>query len=469
VRGQAGELRGHAGAHGGGGLAAGADGGAVAPHRLEQGAAADGRRLLGGGDEIVVGEAVRLQHAGQGGLARAARELHGDAAVAVHDHLGDRAHAGGGVGHAGDVLAHAEAVGAGGGQLGHAPFVEPVGDEDLRLWRAQRIEERARLAHERGRDVGVEAHAGERARGGGDGVADAAHGVVGVDEQRGVLGEGVREGRERGALGVVGGHARLLGGLDHEVIHGALRGHAPALRGAHVRRGGAAGDPRRVRGVDGLVGMGAPLAELEHRLAGGGEHDARGLGRDHRRVVDRRQPRRLDELGLEHAGLDLRERRVQGDARAEDRERRARLAQAGAGEGERAFGQGVDRAAEAVEVAQGLQELRPRRDGGTEERVAGQRGEVVGREVHLGGVLEHLAQAAEDDEVALARQLAEEERHRQLLIEPAGVGVRDEGRQLVGVDAEGVAHGVTGSSRSSRRCARRPGWCRSRAPGTPSG
>ena len=108
------------------------------------------------------------------------------------------------------------------------------------------------------------------------------------------------------------------------------------------------------------------------------------------------------------------------------------------GERQRPLGQRVDLAVEAVERAQRGDQLRPRCERRTEQRIGEQQLQIVAVEPHRGGVLEDLAQPAEDHVVAVARQLAKEERHRHRRLRTAGVGVRDQRRQLVGVDGEGV-------------------------------
>ena len=62
----------------------------------------------------------------------------------------------------------------------------------------------------------------ELAAGGLDGVADAALGVVGVDQHDRVVGEGARRTRRTlRARSPADGSPSLLGGLHEEVIHGA--------------------------------------------------------------------------------------------------------------------------------------------------------------------------------------------------------------------------------------------------------
>ena len=57
-------------------------------------------------------------------------------------------------------------------ELGDAKLVEPVGDEDLGVRRAELVEELSRPRHRLRRDVGVEPHAGQLAAGGRDRVAN---------------------------------------------------------------------------------------------------------------------------------------------------------------------------------------------------------------------------------------------------------------------------------------------------------
>ena len=132
-------------------------------------------------------------------------------------------------------------------------------------------------------------------------------GVDGVDEQQGVVGVDVGVGVERGLLALAEGEEQL----DHRV------GVRAGRRAARARRptalfdvdDGAADDRRPRRGV-GAVGGGPAHAELEHRPAVRGLHDAGRLGGDQRGEVELVEQRRLQQLGRGQRALDDGDRRV---------------------------------------------------------------------------------------------------------------------------------------------------------------
>ena len=87
-------------------------------------------------------------------------------------------------------------------------------------------------------------------------------------------------------------------------------------------------------------------------------------------------------------------------------------------------------------------ERRPRPQRRSDQRIVEQRLHVAVVEAHGRGMLDERAQPAEEHEVALARQLAKEERHLHQRRRAPGVGVRDQRRQLIGVDRQRIeAHG----------------------------
>jgi hypothetical protein len=145
------------------------------------------------------------------------------------------------------------------------------------------------------------------------------------------------------------------------------------------------------------------------------------------------EPGRLDQLGAQHVGTHLEERRVEHHRRARGRERRAVGAAPRAGERERTFREPVDLALEAFERAQRGDHLRPLGERGAEQRMLAQEVELARIDVHLRRVLQDLPQAREHHVVAVLRQFAEEERHGRLVDQATRVGMRHQRGELVGI------------------------------------
>ena len=110
----------------------------------------------------------------------------------------------------------------------------------------------------------------------------------------------------------------LLRGVSHgpHVRRGAQNRDAEAHARLDVGRAHAARRVGRAGGVDGRVRVGAPRAELDDVRVAGGVHDARGLGGDERRVVQRREEEGLHNLRLDDGRADAHHGLVREDGRA---------------------------------------------------------------------------------------------------------------------------------------------------------
>ena len=231
--------------------------------------------------------------------------------------LGDRLHFAGGVLAFGELVDHRAGRGARAGdehgahavgvdrcglQCGQRVFVEVVGDGDLRVGGAERVQLVAYALRE-GREVArIDAHAAQFRSGHFDGGFHGFFDVVGVDQQRGVLAER-RDLRFEGAFLVVMHQGEAVrGGADGlQAVH--LRGQqvGGALESAH--HGGACGGDRGpfVR---------AASAHIHARtvLRGGG-HAGRGGG-DGGIVIQNAQQQRFQQRAFAERAFDLQDRRV---------------------------------------------------------------------------------------------------------------------------------------------------------------
>ena len=142
-------------------------------------------------------------------------------------------------------------------------------------------------------------------------LAALAH-IVGVDEQRAVLGARLGKGTEGLELGIKAHHPA--------VRMRAKDGNTVAAAGEHIGRRGAAGNVARARNGQAAIGtLGAAQAKLRHGATVGGEHHARRLGGDKRLEPDDVEQRRLKQLALErrtgdaHHGLARKDELALGD------------------------------------------------------------------------------------------------------------------------------------------------------------
>ena len=277
------------------------------------------------------------------------------------------------------------------------------------------VEDLPRLDAEVGEVPGVEADADRlvpplaQAEGHLGGAPDAVERVVGVHEEDAVVGLRPRPGLE-------GLELRREG---HDPAVGVRAPHRQAEEASreHVRGRGDAAHVGRARGAEAAVGaLRPPQAEVDHLVAPRGEADPGGLGRDQRLEVDEVEERRLDELRVEdrppHADEGL------------------------VGEHDRALGDRVDVAAQA-QLAQLAQEGRVEERPAVVAEEAAQVGDVLGREVEAGQVVESAGEAAGHREAAAEGVSPEEEVEHGLLLRPARVTVGLGHGQLVQVRREG--------------------------------
>ncbi len=170
---------------------------------------------------------------------------------------------------------------------------------------------------------------------------------------------------------------------------GAADGDAVDFSGEDIRGAAAAADPCGATGGKAAIGaLGAAVAELEDRRAGGGMADAGGFGGDEGLEIDDVQQGGFDQLGVEDGALDAEDGFV--------------------GENGGAFGDGIDVEGQA-ESGEMVEEIF------LKHRVAvfgAQGGEVVdfpGAEVEIPQPFEGWAESGGDGIAALERQSAEEE------------------------------------------------------------
>ena len=212
--------------------------------------------------------------------------------------------------------------------------------------------------------------------------------VVGVDEQRTVLGTRLGKGTEGLKLGVKAHHPAMR--------MRAKDGNTVAAPGKHVGRRGAAGNVARARDGQAAIGtLGAAQAKLGHGVAVRRQHHARRLGGDKCLEADDVEQRGLEQLALQRGAGDAHH----GLARID----------------ELALGDGVN-VHVCTKIAQVVEESR------LEHRAAGrglERGEVVdilGRKAKVLDQLGQLGGAAHDGVRAAKRMVAVKRRKTTLLI-----------------------------------------------------
>ena len=121
--------------------------------------------------------------------------------------------------------------------------------------------------------------------------------IVGVDEQRAVLGARLGKCAEGLELGI-------------EAHHPAVRmrakdGNTVAATGEHIRRRGTAGNVARARDGQAAIGtLGTAQAKLGHGTTVGRQHHARRLGGDKRLEADDVEQRGLEQLALQRRAGD---------------------------------------------------------------------------------------------------------------------------------------------------------------------
>ena len=121
--------------------------------------------------------------------------------------------------------------------------------------------------------------------------------VVGVDEQRAVLGTRLSKSPECLELGVEA--------HDPAVRMRAKDGNTVAAAGEHIGRRGAAGNVARARDGQPAIGtLGAAQAKLGNGTAVRRQHHARRLGGDKRLEADNVEQRRFEQLALQRGAGD---------------------------------------------------------------------------------------------------------------------------------------------------------------------
>ena len=222
-------------------------------------------------------------------------------------------------------------------------------------------------------------------------LASRLLGVIGVDQQ-GRAG-GLRAGKILERLAFAGMR------LDVRVGHRTEERNSPELPGEDRRGAGETGEMAGARREEaGLGAMRSAQAEIDERAAGGGENTADRLGCDHRLELQQVDDPRFDELRLANRRHDAQQGLV--------------------GKAERAFGQCIDVAAE-VPVGERRDEIRAKTP------AVAQPVQFVGRETGVLEMVEHLLEAGGDEEVALFRQLADEElEHRRLVHAAREIGLQ---------------------------------------------
>ena len=208
-----------------------------------------------------------------------------------------------------------------------------------------------------------------------DGVRDAlAQGVIGIDEQHGVVRPGFGVLQE----GVVFAVVALYEGMRHGTGgRNAARKFAIDVRGgcdpADVSRAGAV--------VSGISAVGTAGAKFQHRATSSSVDDTRCFGRDERLVVQGEEEIGFDDVAVNQRCAHAEERRV--------------------GEDDATFRHRPDVASE-VEIGEIVKE------GVAEHALAAQESDVFFVEAQVLQVIQHLAESGEDGVTPAIRDFTEE-------------------------------------------------------------
>ena len=207
-----------------------------------------------------------------------------------------------------------------------------------------------------------------------DGVRDAlAQGVIGIDEQHGVVRPGFGVLQEGVVFAVVA--------LYEGVRHGAGGGDAARKFAINVRGGCDPADVSRAGTVvGGISAVGATGAKFQHGATGSGVDNTRCFGRDERLVVQGEEEIGFDDVAVNQRCAHAEERRV--------------------GEDDAAFRHCPDVAPE-VEIGEVVEE------GVAEHALAAQEGDVFFVEAQVLQVIQHLAESGEDGVTPAIRHTAE--------------------------------------------------------------
>ena len=182
-------------------------------------------------------------------------------------------------------------------------LVQIVGNRDPHIGQALGIKTAADILGELGEVARVDADSRQTLAhrlhlfGNRNGMLAALAHIVGVDEQRTVLGARLGKGTEGLELGI-------------EAHHPAVRmrakdGNTVAAPGEHIGRRGTAGNVARAGDGQAAIGtLGAAQAKLGHGTAVRRQHHARRLGGDKRLEADDVEQRRLEQLALQRGAGD---------------------------------------------------------------------------------------------------------------------------------------------------------------------
>ena len=296
-------------------------------------------------------------------------------------------------------------------------FVQRVGNADDGVVHSGGVEHFPRAVAEVGKVAAVDADAAQFVAVrrevflvDADGVRDAlAQGVIGIDEQHGVVRPGFGVLQEGVVFAVVA--------LYEGVRHGTGGGDAARKFAINVRGGDDAADVGGTGAVvGGIAAVGTAGAKFQHGATGSGVNDARRFGRDQRLVVQGEQQVGFDDVAVNQRCAHAEERRV--------------------GEDDAAFRHRPDVAPE-VEVGEVIEE------GVAEHPLAAQEGDVFFAKTQVLQVIQHLAESGEDGVTPAIRDFPEEVIEVGDFILPAFVEMALRHGQFVEVGQEGavINHG----------------------------
>ena len=182
-------------------------------------------------------------------------------------------------------------------------LIQIVRNRDPHIGQALGIKTAAHILGELGEVAGVDANGRQALAhrfhllGNRNGMLATLAYVVGVDEQRAILGARLGKGAEGLELGVEA--------HDPAVRMRAKDGNTVAAAGEHIGRRGAAGNVARARDGQPAIGtLGAAQAKLGNGTAVRRQHHARRLGGDKRLEADDVEQRRFEQLALQRGTGD---------------------------------------------------------------------------------------------------------------------------------------------------------------------
>ena len=182
-------------------------------------------------------------------------------------------------------------------------LIQIVRNRDPHIGQALGIKTAAHILGELGEVAGVDANSRQTLAhrlhllGNRNGMLAALTYVVGVDEQRAVLGTRLSKSPECLELGIEAHHPA--------VRMSAKDGNTVAAAGEHIGCRGAAGNVARARDGQPAIGtLGAAQAKLGNGTAVRRQHHARRLGSDKRLEADNVEQRRFEQLALQRGAGD---------------------------------------------------------------------------------------------------------------------------------------------------------------------